>query len=125
VDRLTRGGGIGGLVAHFCANAAGLGPLLGDAAIRVQVQSFLDGVIGGGSLAAYAGALMKKSQADGCGGCYLRPAPLFYSASGATTATASRLARTPSTNGIIASAAMRAASRNAAPAKCTGAPGAV
>jgi len=77
VDRLAEGGGTGGVVAHFCANAAGLGPLSGDAAMRGHVQSFLEGIIGGGFLAATAGTLVTKSQADGYGGCLVRPAPFL------------------------------------------------
>jgi hypothetical protein len=69
VARLTGGSGtggvlggiVGGVAAHFGANAAGLGPLLGDTAMMAHVQNFLEGGVGGGILAAIAGAVMKKS----------------------------------------------------------------
>ncbi|MFN4225063.1 MAG: hypothetical protein ACK4HR_02010 [Hyphomonas sp.] len=54
------GGIIGGIAAHYGANAAGLGPLLGDSALMGHIQSFLEGGIGGGILAALAGFVMKK-----------------------------------------------------------------
>jgi hypothetical protein len=55
------GGIVGGVAAHFGADAAGLGPLLGDTALMMHIQNFLEGGIGGGILAAIAGAVMKKS----------------------------------------------------------------
>ena len=55
------GGILGGVAAHFGADAAGLGPLLGDTAMMAHIQNFLEGGIGGGILAAVAGAVMKKS----------------------------------------------------------------
>lgn len=69
VARLTGGSGtggvlggiLGGVAAHFGANAAGLGPMLGDTAMMAHVQNFLEGGVGGGILAAIAGAVMKKT----------------------------------------------------------------
>lgn len=55
------GGIVGGVAAHYGADAAGIGPLLGDTALMAHVQSFLEGGIGGGVLAALASLVMKKS----------------------------------------------------------------
>jgi hypothetical protein len=55
------GGIVGGVAAHFGADAVGLGRLLGDTALMMHIQNFLEGGIGGGILAAIAGAVMKKS----------------------------------------------------------------
>ena len=54
------GGIIGGVASHYGANAAGIGPLLGDSALMGHVQSFLEGGIGGGILAAIAGFVTRK-----------------------------------------------------------------
>ncbi|MEX1249651.1 MAG: hypothetical protein WEA77_00445 [Hyphomonas sp.] len=55
------GGILGGVAAHLGANAAGPGPMLGDTAMMAHIRNFLEGGIGGGTLAAIAGAVMKKS----------------------------------------------------------------
>lgn len=54
------GGILGGVAAHYGADAAGLGPILGDTALMGHIQSFLEGGVGGGVLAAIAGLVMKK-----------------------------------------------------------------
>jgi hypothetical protein len=55
------GGLLGGVATHFGANAAEIGPLLGNSALMGHVQSFLQGGAGGGVLAAIAGFVMKKA----------------------------------------------------------------
>lgn len=52
-------GAIGGGLAHFGADAAGIGPLLGTG-VMAYVQSFLEGGIGGGLLGVIAGLVTKN-----------------------------------------------------------------
>ncbi len=54
------GGILGGVAAHFGADAAGLQPLLGDTALMLHIQNFLEGGVGGGILAMLAGRVMKR-----------------------------------------------------------------
>lgn len=54
------GGILGGIAAHYGADAAGAGQMLGDSALMVHLQNFLEGGVGGGVLGALAGGLLKK-----------------------------------------------------------------
>lgn len=54
------GGILGGIAAHYGADAAGTGQMLGDSALMVHLQNFLEGGVGGGVLGALAGGLLKK-----------------------------------------------------------------
>lgn len=54
------GGILGGVGAHYGADAAGIGPLLGSAPAMMHVQNFLEGAIGGGLLGVIAGVVLKK-----------------------------------------------------------------
>lgn len=54
------GGILGGIGAHYGADAASVGQVLGSAPIMVHIQDFLEGGIGGGILGLLAGAVLKK-----------------------------------------------------------------
>ena len=54
------GGVLGGVGAHYGADAAGIGPLLGSEPALVHLQNFLEGAAGGGLLGVVAGILLKK-----------------------------------------------------------------
>ena len=52
------GGILGGVGAHFGADAAGIGGLLGDSALMGHIQSLLEGGVGGGLLGLIAGKVL-------------------------------------------------------------------
>ncbi len=54
------GGILGGIGAHYGADAASLGQLLGSSPVMAHLQDFLEGAIGGGILGMLGGALLKK-----------------------------------------------------------------
>ena len=56
------GGVLGGVGAHFGADAAGIGNLLGDGAIMGHAQSLLEGGAGGGILGLVAGKVLGGSK---------------------------------------------------------------
>lgn len=68
VARLLGGGGmvgvvggvLGGVAAHYGAEAAGVGPLLGSSPLMVHLQNFIEGGIGGGVFGLLAGLVLKK-----------------------------------------------------------------
>lgn len=53
------GGVVGGIAAHYVADYAGVGPLLGTDPMLVHIQNFLEGGVGGGILGLVAGLLLK------------------------------------------------------------------
>lgn len=54
------GGIAGGVGAHFGADAAGIGSLLGSGEMMGHIQSVLQGGVGGGALAILTGLMSKK-----------------------------------------------------------------
>ncbi|MFN4024531.1 MAG: hypothetical protein ACK4MQ_06855 [Hyphomonas sp.] len=54
------GGILGGVGAHYGADAAGIGPLFGSDPALMHLQNFLEGAAGGGLLGLMAGAVLKK-----------------------------------------------------------------
>lgn len=54
------GGILGGIGAHYGADAASVGQVLGSSPVMMHLQSFLEGGIGGGILGMLGGALLKK-----------------------------------------------------------------
>ncbi len=54
------GGILGGVGAHYGADAAGIGALLGSDPVMMHVQNFLEGAVGGGLLGLIGGAVLKK-----------------------------------------------------------------
>lgn len=54
------GGILGGVAAHYGADAAGIGPLLGTSSTMMAIQNFLEGGIGGGILGLLASIVLRK-----------------------------------------------------------------
>jgi hypothetical protein len=54
------GGILGGIGAHYGADAASVGHMLGSSPVMVHLQDFLEGGIGGGILGMLGGALLRK-----------------------------------------------------------------
>lgn len=54
------GGILGGVGAHYGADAAAVGNWLGTSATMVHVQNFLEGGIGGGALGLLVGVFLKR-----------------------------------------------------------------
>lgn len=54
------GGILGGIAAHYGADAAGMGQVLGASPMMVHLQNFLEGGAGGGILGLLAGAVIRK-----------------------------------------------------------------
>ncbi|KCZ83924.1 hypothetical protein HHI_17508 [Hyphomonas hirschiana VP5] len=54
------GGILGGIGAHYGADAAGAGQMLGSTPMMIHIQNFLEGGIGGGILGLIAGAVSKQ-----------------------------------------------------------------
>lgn len=54
------GGILGGVAAHYGAEAAGVGLLFGNSPMMIHLQNFVEGGIGGGILGLLAGAVLKK-----------------------------------------------------------------
>ena len=54
------GGILGGVGAHYGAEAAGVGLLFGSSPMMIHLQNFLEGGVGGAILGLLAGAVLKK-----------------------------------------------------------------
>ncbi|WP_213272321.1 hypothetical protein [Hyphomonas sp.] len=54
------GGILGGVGAHYGADAASTGQLLGSSPVMVHLQDLLEGGIGGGIVGMLGGALLRK-----------------------------------------------------------------
>lgn len=53
------GGILGGIGAHYGADAAGVGQMLGSSPMMIHIQNFLEGGIGGAILGLLAGAVSR------------------------------------------------------------------
>lgn len=54
------GGVLGGVAAHYGAEAGGVGQLLGSSPMMIHQQNFIEGGIGGGVFGLLAGLAVKK-----------------------------------------------------------------
>jgi len=59
------GGLLGGVATHFGADAASIPALLGDGALMGNIQSLLQGGVGGGVLGLIAGKVMGGNKGEG------------------------------------------------------------